>query len=44
VTLGRVRSRHGWPALAALLKSRRDCGASEVGGIVLYRSDLGPGG
>jgi RNA 2',3'-cyclic 3'-phosphodiesterase len=46
VTLGRVRSRHGWPALAALLRSHEndDLGASRIEEIVLYRSDLGPGG
>lgn len=46
LTLGRVRSRRGWPALREALAEwqARDFGTVVVDDIVLYRSHLQPGG
>jgi len=46
VTLGRVNSLRGWPALEELFKAHLDdeFGSSDVRAVVVYRSKLQPGG
>lgn len=46
ITLARVSGGRGWGRLAAALRARgtEDFGVCELAGLVLYRSDLRPGG
>lgn len=46
VTLGRIKDRHGWPALAKALEENRelDFGDFEVRHVTAFRSDLQRGG